>query len=122
MIKQILWSAWFLTALAAPAASVASPSLATPFLRLQWDPDTPRDGVPAVCGEVFNDGALAVQHVRLLVEELDGHGRVINRRQMEVIDELPAAGRSYFCVPEPAATSDYRLTIVGADSMSTSEP
>jgi len=119
MIKQILRNACFLTALPVPAASVAEPPSAAPFLRLQWDMDTPRDGVPAVCGEVFNDGAQPAHHVRLLVEQLDGRGRVISRREMEVLGELPAAGRSYFCVPE-AGASDYRLTIVGADSMSTS--
>ena len=120
VIKSILRSTCFLVVLAAPASSPADPSQSAPHLHLQWDTDPPRDGIQAVCGEVSNDGTLTAQHVRLLVEELDGRGRVINRREMEVVGELPVAGRSYFCVPEPAGASDYVLTIMGADSMSTS--
>jgi len=44
---------------------------------------------------------------------------VIDRREMEVLGEVPADGRSYFCVPEPAGGATYRLTVTGADSMST---
>jgi hypothetical protein len=39
--------------------------------------------------------------------------------EMEVLGEVPAAGRSYFCVPESAGGATYRLTVIGADSMST---
>jgi hypothetical protein len=34
------------------------------------------------------------------------------------LGEVPADGRSYFCVPEPAGGASYRLTVIGA-SMST---
>jgi hypothetical protein len=44
---------------------------------------------------------------------------VIDRREMEVLGEVPADGRSYFCVPEPAGGATYRLTVAGADSMPT---
>ena len=120
MIKPILRSTCVMVVLAAPATSVADPSPIAPHFHLRWDTVPPRDGIQAVCGEVSNDGTLAAQHVRLLVEELDGRGRVINRREIEVLGELPVAGRSYFCVPQPAGASDYLLTIMGADSMSTS--
>jgi len=89
------------------------------LLRLRWEADPARDGVQAVCGEVLNDGTLAAEHVRLLVEELDGNGRVINSRELEVLGEVPADGRSYFCVPEPVGASTYRLSVTGADSMYT---
>ena len=120
MIKLLLRSTCFMVVLAAPATSVADPSPIAPHLHLRWDMDAPRDGIQAICGEVSNDGTLAARHVRLRIEELDDRGRVINRREMEVLSELPVAGRSYFCVPEPAGASDYLLTIMGADSMSTS--
>jgi hypothetical protein len=64
-------------------------------------------------------GGLAAQHVRLLVEELDGDGRVINSWELEVLGEVPADGRSYFCVPEPVGASTYRLSVTGAESMYT---
>jgi hypothetical protein len=89
------------------------------LLRLRWQADPARDGVQAVCGEVLNDGGLAADHVRLLVEELDGNGRVINSRELEVLGEVPADGRSYFCVPEPVGASTFRLSVTGADSMYT---
>ena len=120
MIKQALWSACFLAAVAAtPGTGAAQGPTDGPLLRLRWQADPARDGVQAVCGEVLNDGGLAAQHVHLLVEELDGSGRVINSRELEVLGEVPADGRSYFCVPEPAGASTYRLSVTGADSMYT---
>jgi hypothetical protein len=91
-------------------------------LRVQWEADPPREGVQAVCGAVFNDGALSAQHVRLLVEQLDGAGNVVLRRDLEVLGEVPSGGRSYFCVPEPTGdgTYTYRLEVIGADPMATS--
>ena len=120
MIKQALWSACFLAAVAAaPGTGAAQNPGDGPLLRLQWQADPARDGVQAVCGEVLHDGGLAAQHVRLLVEELDGNGRVINSRELEVLGEVPADGRSYFCVPEPVGASTYRLSVTGAESMYT---
>src|SRR6266404_52479 len=105
MIKQALWSACFLAAVAAaPGTGAAQSPGDGPLLRLRWQADPARDGVAAVCGEVLNDGTLAAEHVRLLVEELDGNGRVINSRELEVLGEVPADGRSYFCVPEPVGS------------------
>lgn len=118
-IKQALWSACFLTAVAAAPIPGQAQSPGGPLLRLRWEADPARDGIQAVCGEVLNDGTLAAQHVRLLVEELDGNGRVINSRELEVLGEVPADGRSYFCVPEPGGASTYRLSVTGADSMYT---
>ncbi len=106
MIKRALWSACFLVAVAAaPGTGTAQSPGDGPLLRLRWEADPARDGVQAVCGEVLNDGTLAAEHVRLLVEELDGNGRVINSRELEVLGEVPADGRSYFCVPEPVGAS-----------------
>jgi hypothetical protein len=120
VIKRTLWSACFLAAVAAaPGTGAAQGATDGPLLRLRWEADPPRDGLQAVCGQVLNEGTLAAQHVQLLVEELDANGRVINRRALEVLGEVPADGRSYFCVPEPAGASTYRLTVTGADPMTT---
>jgi len=120
MIKRILWSACFMAAVAAgPGVSAAqSPQAATP-LRVQWEVDQPRDGLQAVCGRVFNDQAVAAWHVVLLVEGLDGTNQVANSRQVEVMGEVPSEGWAFFCVPEQAGASAYRVQVIGADWMTT---
>ena len=123
MIKSALWSACFVAAvMAAPGAGAAQSLEDGRSLRVQWETDPPRNGMQAVCGAVFNDGALAAQHVRLLVEQLDSAGNVVRRRDLEVLGEVPSGGRSYFCVPEAtgADTYAYRLSVIGADPMATS--
>jgi hypothetical protein len=122
MIKSALLSACVVGAVIAAPASGAAPGEDGRALRVEWETDPPRDGMQAVCGAVFNDGALAAQHVRLLVEQLDGAGHVVRRRDLEVLGEVPSGGRSYFCVPEPtgAGTYTYRLRIIAADPMATS--
>jgi hypothetical protein len=44
-------------------------------------------------------------------------GRVIASRDLEVLGEVPAAGRSYFCVPEPVGAATYRLSVTGAGAL-----
>jgi hypothetical protein len=121
VIKPALLSACLVaTMMAAPGPGAAHTRRERPAS--VWETDPPRDGVQAVCGAVFNDGALAAQHVRLLVEQLDGVGNVVRRRDLEVLGEVPSGGRSYFCVPEPTGpgTYTYRLQVIGADPMATS--
>ena len=121
MINRALVSACFVAAVMAAPGLGAAQTEDGRSLRVQWETDPPREGVQAVCGAVFNDGALAAQHVRLLVEQLDGAGNVVRRRDLEVLGEVPSGGRSYFCVPEPAGegTYTYRLEVIGADPMAT---
>src|SRR5260370_13081827 len=120
MVERARGSACFLVAVAAaPGRGTAQSRGDGPLLRLRWEADPARDGVQAVCGEVLNDGTLAAEHVRLLVEELDGNGRVINSRELEVLAEVPADGRSYFCVPEPVRAPTHPLSVTRAHSMYT---
>jgi hypothetical protein len=123
VIKAVLLSASIVTGLMAAASTgVAQGVEDGRSLRVEWEADPPRDGMQAVCGAVFNDGALAAEHVRLLVEQLDGSGNVLRRRDLEVLGEVPSGGRSEFCVPEqtgPGAYT-YRLSVIGADPMPTS--
>lgn len=106
----------------AASGPVVAPTEDGRSLRVEWEADPPREGVQAICGAVFNDGTLAAEHVRLLVEQLDGAGNVVRRRDLDVLGEVPAGGRSYFCGPESigAGTYFYRLRVIGADSMETS--
>jgi len=120
VIKQILWSASFMAAMAASPGTggAQSPPPASP-LRVQWEVDQPRDGLQAVCGRVFNDQSATAWHVVLLVEGLDGTNQVRNSRQVEVLGEVPSDGWAFFCVPEQAGASTYRVRVIGADWMNT---
>ena len=119
MLKHTLW----VTCLAAAAAVTPFADHARPFdgprLHVRWEADAARGGLQVVCGEVWNDGTLAAQHVRLRVQQLDDGGQVMGTRELEVLREVPAAGRSYFNVPEPAGATTYRLSEMRAETMST---
>ncbi len=118
MIKQILSSACLVAVVAGgPGMSLAQDPQAGRPLRVQWSADLPRDGVQGVCGRVFNDGSVAAWHVVLLVEGLDGTDHVTNSRQIEVLGDVPSEGHAFFCVPEPAGASTYRVRVIGADWM-----
>src|SRR5260370_9918306 len=108
MIKQALWSACFLAAVAAaPGTGAAQSPGDGPLLRLRWQADPARDGVQAVCGEVLNDGTLAADHLPLLVEGLDGNRRVINSPELQALGTAPPDCRPYFCLPEPPGPATY---------------
>lgn len=120
MIKRILWSACFMAAMiAGPGVIAAQSPPAAPPLRVQWEVDQPRDGLQAVCGRVFNDQAVAAWHVVLLLEGLDGTDHVTKSRQVDVTGEVPSEGWAFFCVPEQAGASSYRVRVIGADWMTT---
>ncbi len=118
MIKRILWSACLMAAVATgPGVSGAESPQAAPPLRVQWEADQARDGLQAVCGRVFNDQSVAARHVVLLVEGLDGMNQVATRREVEVLGDVPAEGWAFYCVPEQAGPSTYRVRVIGADWM-----
>lgn len=117
MIRHTLWGTYLLAATAATPFSGHAQPVDGPRLHVRWEAEDARDGLQVVCGEVRNDGTLAAQHVRLLVEQLDADGRVMGSRELEVLGEVPAPGRSYFCVPETAGAAAYRLSVMRADVM-----
>jgi hypothetical protein len=119
MIKQTLWGTYLVAAMATTPFSGHAEPVDGPLLRLHWEADAAREGLQVVCGEVRNDGTRAAQHVRLLVEQLDGGGRVMASRALVVLGVVPADGRAYFCVPEPAGAATYRLSVMRAETMST---
>ena len=118
MIKLILMSACvFAAAASGPGVGAAQTPGAGAALRVQWEVDQPRDGLQAVCGRVFNDQTVAAWHVVLLVEGLDSTNQVASTRQVEVLGEVPSDGWAFFCVPEQAGASGYRVRVIGADWM-----
>src|SRR6185312_8737799 len=85
MIKQTLWGTYLVAAMATTPFSGHEEPVDGPLLRLRWEAEAAREGLQVVCGEVRNDGTRAAQHVRLLVEQLDGGGRVMASRELEVL-------------------------------------
>jgi hypothetical protein len=119
VIKRVFWIACFMAAVAAgPGVSAAQSSHEGSPLRVQWGVDPPRDGLQAVCGQVFNDQPVAAWHVVLRLEALDGQDQVTNSREVEVLGDVPSGGYAFFCVPEPEGASTYRVRVIGADWMS----
>jgi hypothetical protein len=81
-------------------------------LRVEWAASEDRRGRSVVSGYVYNQraGSYAVS-VRLLVEGLDGSGRVIGSTTGYVLGDVPPSNRSYFDIRAPAKAASYRVTI-----------
>ncbi|HEY7434788.1 MAG TPA: hypothetical protein VIE41_06580 [Methylomirabilota bacterium] len=81
-------------------------------LRVEWTASEDRRGRPMVSGYVYNQraGGYAVS-VRLLVEALDGPGRVVGSTTGYVLGDVPPSNRSYFEIKAPAKAASYRVTI-----------
>jgi len=69
-----------------------------------------RGGKPVVGGYVYNDYGHYAAGVRLVVEQLDGGGRVASSTAAWV-GGVPNMGRTYFEVPLAAAPGSYRVRI-----------
>ncbi len=94
-----------------PAAAVTTPSGIDPRLRLEWDASQTRGGRPMVAGYIYNDYGRPANNVRLLVETLDGSGRVIDRAFGFVRGIVPVFNRSYWVVPVKTPGASYRVTV-----------
>lgn len=81
-------------------------------LRVEWTASEDRRRRPVVSGYVYNQraGSYAVS-VRLLVEALDGSGRVTGSTIGSVLGEVPPSNRSYFEITAPAEAVSHRVTI-----------
>jgi len=94
-----------------PAAAVTTPSDIDPRLRLEWDASQSRDGRPMVTGYIYNDYGRPANNVRLVVETLDGSGRVTDRAFGFVRGIVPGFNRSYWVVPVKTPGASYRVTV-----------
>jgi hypothetical protein len=118
MIRRVWWLAYLIVTFAViPTGGWAQNFGGSPSMRVQWEADSPRNGLQAVCGRVFNDHRVTAVRVRLQVEGLDASGLVINSRATEVLGEVRSEGNAFFCVPVQAGVTTYRVTVSGADWM-----
>jgi hypothetical protein len=85
-------------------------------LRVEWSASDDRRGRSVVSGYVHNRraGTYAIG-VRLLVEALDGSGRVVGSTTGYVMGDVPPSSRSYFEIKAPAKAATYRVTIDSFD-------
>lgn len=85
------------------------------YFRLEWEVGQSKSGPPTITGYIYNDRRIRALNVRLLVEELDGFGRVVSKTIGYVDGDVPAQGRAYFTVPVRSAAATYRVTVDSFD-------
>jgi hypothetical protein len=85
------------------------------IFNVTWQPGQYR-GQPVVEGYVTNISPYETTQVRVLVESLDGAGRVTNQRIAWVPGDLGGGGRLFFQVPAAPAPA-YRVRIFSYDRL-----
>jgi hypothetical protein len=74
-----------------------------------------RKGRPIVWGYIYNERGWYASRVRILIEQLDDTGKVIDSRTAWVPGDLPRLGRAYFEQPVPVADATYRVSVISLD-------
>jgi hypothetical protein len=74
-----------------------------------------RDGWNMLCGYAYNDRHVPAHNVRVEITGLDEANRTVTRREAYIVGDVPAAGRSYFCIPVIAAAARYQMRILTVD-------
>jgi len=92
----------------ARAAEIYAPETLDRYFKLEWS----RTG-QKVDGYVYNTGNRRAAHMILLVEGLDGAGRLVTKTTTWVRD-VPPNNRAYFQVPVPTAAA-YRVSVQSFD-------
>lgn len=78
-----------------------------------------RGGRPVVSGYVLSSSGFAATRVLLLIEGLDGSGRVVDQRVEWLGTELMPGARVYFEVALPRASASYRVSMFSYDWVQT---
>ena len=94
------------------SASAATAQLAVDpdrFFGLEWAGGD-RHGRPTVNGYIINNYRVRASNMRLLVESLDGGGKVTGSTS-GVVADVPPGARVYFEVPVKQKAPRYRVTI-----------
>ena len=93
------------------AAMTSSPSGIDDRLRIEWETVQSGRGRPVIDGYLYNDYKRPAANVIMLVESLDGDGRVTGRAISVLPGIVPAFGRTYFEVPLKSAGASYRIAV-----------
>ncbi len=84
-------------------------------IRVDWALERTKRPLWTLCGNVYNDRPVSARHVELLVERLDASGSSASSRALHSITDVPAGGRSIFCLPVPAGSGPYRISVQAVD-------
>ena len=84
-------------------------------VRVEWTLERTKRPLWALCGSVYNDRPVPARHVELLVESLDASGSSTSGRVLHSFYDVPAGSRSIFCLPVPAGSGPYRVSVQAVD-------
>jgi len=88
------------------------------FFRLTWEVDE-RGGQPVVTGRIYNSWNLAAANMRLLVDELDAAGRIIDQRVGWLGFTLTPGTTAPFEIPVAHRTPNHRVGVFAFDWIQT---
>lgn len=102
--------------LALSAVVVASLALAQevsspPGFRVDWAVDPPSRQTVTVSGYVYNERNEMVRYVQVLIQVIDGSGRVVARGYHSVVGDISSGGRAFFNGVVPAGGATYRVDV-----------
>lgn len=86
------------------------------FFRLDWEV-VERGGRSVVRGYVMNDSPYTVTRMQLLLDALDGSGRVTAQQISWVPGTLTAFSRVYFEIPAQQRAQGYRVRVLAYDRL-----
>jgi hypothetical protein len=84
------------------------------YFRVEWQLDQGRRG-PKLDGYIYSTWGTAAGNVRLLVEALDGAGKVTATDAPLILGTIPPGDRLYFEVPAPRGAASYRVRVGSYD-------
>jgi hypothetical protein len=85
------------------------------YFKLEWALGE-RRGHPIIWGYLLNDWGMAAARVRILVDALDGEGRLVAQQVAWVGPRVITPGtRVYFETPVPAPADAYRVSVFSYD-------
>lgn len=88
------------------------------YFKLTWTVDT-RKGQPVVTGRIFNDWGFPAANVRLLVDELDASGQIVDQRVAWLGFTLTPGTTAPFEIPVAHPTPNYRVSVFAFDWIQT---
>lgn len=95
------------------SAQLYAPESLDRYFRLEWQATHDKKG-PAIEGYVYNQGAQHADRMRLVIERLDGAGKIAGSSSVWVLGTVPMGGRAYFHASVPEAAS-YRVRVLSFD-------
>ena len=69
----------------------------------------------AFCGYLYNDRHVPARNVRIRVTGLDTTRSAISSGDRDIVGDIPASGRAYFCVQVAAEANTYGFAVLSAD-------